>query len=67
MSLVAWFYTPATSSCARLNEEKADSWVQPGLGGMKTTECPGEWESIVEWPGGLDKVRGLLQDQCQCK
>lgn len=35
MSLVVWF-SLATFSCTRLNEEKADSWIQLGFGEMKT-------------------------------
>lgn len=61
MSLVVWF-SLATFSCTRLNEEKADSWIQLGFGEMKTG---GQYwigkKSIVEWIGGLDEVKELLQ------
>jgi len=31
-------FSLAGFSCARVNEEKADSWVQPGFGEMKKKE-----------------------------
>ena len=42
-----WFYL-AAFSCNRVNEEKADSWVQPGFGEMKKRKILDSEKSIVE-------------------
>lgn len=54
-------FSPATFSCTRLSEEKAELDSTRIWGNENRRRILGSEKGIVEWTGGLDEVKELLQ------